>query len=289
MFKQLFIVFFITMVLVGCTKTEEQIISSNKPPPDKTIPGVQEINFINKTYIGLLGREPDQSEFDQAKSMLDQTDFSEAGRNILLDSILVNDEFYYREFELTVNDLLNGLDTFQINDNINTFVYLLTLPSFEAQWPLITRELNRLVRLKEAPFSVRDGSISIKEMQRRCVDNLFFDEINMGSLNFVIATFQHLLLRNPTSYESEEGVKIVDGINGILFLRIGDSKTKYLELFFSSADYYEGQVKLLFNRFYFRSPNSEESARYVELYKSTGNYVTLLKALLSTSEFAGIN
>jgi hypothetical protein len=289
MFKQPFIVFYITMILVGCTKTEEQVISSNKPPPDKTIPGVQKINFINKTYIGLLGREPDQSEFDQAKSILDQTDFSEAGRNILLDSILVNDEFYYREYELTVNDLLNGLDTFQINDNINTLVYLLTLPSYEPQWPLITSELNRLVRLKQAPFSVRDGSISIKEMQRRCVDNLFFDQINMGSLNFVIATFQHLLLRNPTSYESEEGVKIVDGINGILFLRIGDSKTKYLELFFSSGDYYEGQVKLLFNRFYFRSPNSEESARYTELYKSTGNYVTLLKALLSTSEFAGIN
>jgi hypothetical protein len=289
MLKYLFIGLYMLLVLSACTKTEEQVITSNKPPPDKTIPGVQKINFINKTYIGLLGREPDQLEFDQAKSILDLTDFSVEGRTQLLDTILKNDAFFDREYELTVNDLLNGLDTFQINDNINTLAYLLTLPSYEPQWPLITIELNRLVRLKEAPFLLKAGLISIKEMQRRCVDNLFFDQINMGSLNFVIASFQHLLLRNPTSYESQEGVKMVDGINGILFLAIGDSKTKFLELFFASNDYYEGQVKILFNRFYFRNPNSEESARYVELYKSSGNYVTLLKTLLSSSEFAGIN
>jgi len=286
MIKHLIIICCAALVFGSCTKTEEKIITGNKPPPDNTIPEVKKANYITKTYIGLLGREPTDAEFNQAKAFLDQGDFSEDSRKNVLDIILGNDIFFDREYELATTDLLNGTDTFQINDNVNTLAYLLTLPSYEPQWPLITVELNRLLRLKEARVLLRNGTITIKEMQRRCVDNLLYDQINMGSLNFVIATFQHLLLRNPIGYESSEGVKIVDGFNGILFLKVGDSKNEFLEIFFSSDDYYEGQVKLLFTRFYLRSPDSEETARYAELYKSTGNYTLLLKTLLSNSEFA---
>ena len=279
---------FLTLLIAGCTKTEEKIITGNKPPPDHTIPAGLKVNFINKSYISLLGREPESAEYSAAEDLLAFDNFSETSRKQLIDDIISKPDFYIREFELANDELLNGLDTFEINDIYNTFQYLLTLPDYEAVWPQLTIEINRLSDLKSAPTNLQNQSITIRQMHRICADNYFYDQINMGSLNFVIATFQHFLLRNPTAYESAEGVKIVDGFNGILFLEIGDNKSEFLQLFFNSSDYYEGQVKLLFSRFLFRSPSSEEAAAYASAYKTSGNYKALVSNILSTDEYAGL-
>jgi hypothetical protein len=289
MIRKHLISFFLGLLLISCTQKEEKLITGNTPPPDGTIPTSLRVSFINKSFIGLLGREPDASEFTSAQTQLESSNFSEESRKALITSILTNEEFYDREFELYGKDLLNGTDTIAIEEMIQTFDFLLSSPAYMEQWPLIQIELDRLIAVRDVPTGLKNGTISIIEMQRRCVDNYFFDQINMGSLNFVIACFQHLLLRNPTEFEKSEGVKIVDGFNGILFLEVADSKAQFQEVFFASDDYYEGQVKLLFYRFFFRQPNSEEAAYYTTRYKSANNYKALISELLSSSEYAGLN
>jgi len=279
---------FLILILAGCSKTEEKIITGNKPPPDNTIPAGLKVNFINKSYISLLGREPESNEYAAAEISLNAGNFSAVSRKQLIDTIMSEPDFFIREFELANDELLNGADTFEINDIYNTFQYLLTLPDYEAIWPQLTIELNRLSALKSSINNLQNQTITIREMHRNCTDNYFYDQINMGSLNFVIATFQHFLLRNPSAYESEEGIKIVDGFNGVLFLEVGDSKPEFLQLFFNSTDYYEGQVKILFSRFVFRSPTSEEAATYAADYKTSGDYKALVSAILSTDEYAGL-
>jgi hypothetical protein len=289
MFRKFIVPFFLGLLLFSCTKKEEKLISGNTPPPDGTIPSSLRVSFINKSYIGLLGREPDASEFSSAQLQLESNNFSKESRKALINTILTNESFYDREFELYGNDLLNSTDTIAIHDMIFTFEFLLTSPAYMEQWPLIQIELDRLIALRDVPAGLKNGTVSIIEMQRRCIDNYFFDQINMGSLNFVIACFQHLLLRNPTEFEKTEGVKIVDGFSGILFLEIAESKVQFEDIFFASDDYYEGQVKLLFFRFLFRQPNSEEAAYYSTQYKSDNNFKALIAELLSTGEYAGLN
>ncbi|MEX1188825.1 MAG: hypothetical protein WED33_06160 [Bacteroidia bacterium] len=278
---------FIT-VLTGCNKTEEKIIPGNTPPPDPTQPASLRGNFIIKSYIGLLGRESSDEEYNEAKTALDNNNFDKNSRKTVVSSILEKNDFYSREFEIARINLLNGLDTLQIRDFINTFEYLLTLPSFEEQWPLIQTELDRIYPLQNSVQDLISGNASISAVHKRCLYNNFYDEINMGSLNFVIACFQNLLLRNPTAYESEQGVLMVDGFNALLFLESGQSKSDFLDIFIESDDYYEGQVQLLFNRFLFRAPNSEEMTTYSELYKNSGNYKSLISEILSTDEYAGL-
>lgn len=272
----------------GCTKTEEEIITGNTPPPDPTQPESLRGNFITKSYIGLLGREPSELEFNNAKSSIDGDNFSTSSRKSVINDILQKDDFFSREFEIARINILNGLDTVQIRDLINTFEYLLTLPSFEEQWPAIEYELNRAQNLQNSESDLISGNILISEMHRRCIDNNFYDEINMGSLNFVISCFQNLLLRNPTTYEAEQGVTMVDGFNAILFLQAGESKSDFVNIFISSDDYYEGQVQLLFNRFLFRTPESEEMTNYSEIYRNSNDYKSLISEILSTDEYAGI-
>jgi predicted ABC-type exoprotein transport system permease subunit len=108
-------------------------------------------------------------------------------------------------------------------------------------------------------------------------------------LNFVIATYQLFLLRNPTEFEKTEGVKIVDGFTGVLFLQEANSKDQYLDIFLNSTDYAEGQVKQMFNRFLFRSPNTEESVFYTQILKQNLDFKNLLVNILKTNEYAGID
>lgn len=281
---------FITSILViaSCTKNEDKIIPGNTPPPDNTLPTGLKANFINKSYIGLLGREPSDLEYNEALNALNSNNFNEASRSTVISNILENDEFYTRQFEIANNEMLNGLDTFEVNDVIYTFSLLLTQPQYEPFYEQIQSELDRLILYKSIPTLLSNGQLSIQGMHRICINNYFFDQLNMGSLNFVIATYQLFLLRNPTEFEKTEGVKIIDGFTGILFLQEASSKNDYLDIFLNSNDYAEGQVKQMFNRFLFRSPNTEESVYFTQLLKQNLDFKILLVNLLKSDEYAGI-
>jgi hypothetical protein len=281
---------FITSILgiASCTKNEDKIIPGNTPPPDNTLPTGLKANFINKSYIGLLGREPSDLEYNEALNALNSNNFNEASRSTVISNILENDEFYTRQFEIANNEMLNGLDTFEVNDVIYTFSLLLTQPQYEPFYEQIQSELDRLILYKSIPTLLSNGQLSIQGMHRICINNYFFDQLNMGSLNFVIATYQLFLLRNPTEFEKTEGVKIIDGFTGILFLQEASSKNEYLDVFLNSNDYAEGQVKQMFNRFLFRSPNTEESVYFTQLLKQNLDFKILLVNLLKSDEYAGI-
>lgn len=279
---------FIGLLFLSCNKTEEKIIPDNNPPADTTIPASLRINFINKVYISLIGREPETTEFNAADLTLRNSNFSGASRKTIVQEILNQNAFLDREFEIYRNDLMSGVDTAEISELITTFEFLLTNSTYMQQWPLIEIEKVRLISLRNVGSELKNGTISLIEMQRRCVDNFYFDQLNMGSLNFVIACFQSLLLRNPTEFEKSEGVKMLDGFNGILFLQTGESKLQFQQIFFQSDDYFAGQIKLNYLRFMLRLPTSEEEVFYSSKLKSDGNIKTILIDLLSSDEYAGI-
>jgi hypothetical protein len=184
--------------------------------------------------------------------------------------------------------MLNGLDTFEVNDVINTFTFLLTQPQYEPFYEQLQFELDRLDEYKSIPSRLDNGQLTIQGMHRICANNYFFDQINMGSLNFVIAMYQLFLLRNPTEFEKTEGVKIVDGFTGIVFLQEAASKDEYLNIFLSSTDYAEGQVKQMYNRFLFRAPNTEESVYFTQMLKQNLDFKNFIVNLLKTDEYAGV-
>jgi hypothetical protein len=288
MIRNYILALFIGLLVLSCNKTEEKIIGDNNPPADNTIPASLRINFINKVYISLIGREPETAEFNAADLTLRNSNFSSASRKTIVQEILNQDAFLDREFEIYRNDLMNGVDTVEISELITTFEFLLTNSTYMQQWPLIEIEKARLISLRNVGAELKNGTISLIEMQRRCVDNYYFDQQNMGSLNFVIACFQNLLLRNPTQFEQTEGVKMLDGFNGILFLQTGESKAQFQQIFFQSDDYFAGQIKLNYLRFMLRLPTSEEEVYYSSRLMSDGNIKTILIDLLSSDEYAGI-
>lgn len=107
----------------------------------------------------------------------------------------------------------------------------------------------------------------------------------MGSLNYVIATYQLFYQRNPIQSEIDASVAMIDGLNNVLYAINGSSKDDFLVIFFDQPAYYEGQVRILFNRLLLRNPTTEEQSYYTNLYLQSQNHRLIISKIVSTNEF----
>ena len=285
---RIIIAFLFIALITGCTKSELEVIPGNQAPPDKTISSVTIENYITRTYILALGREPDNSEFTMSKSLLSGTNLDSASRRIFLNDVFSSASFRPHVYEELKINLLNNADTADYTMWINLFQLLSTDSTYIQIWSTLQFEINRLIPLRNAFNEYVNGTIEIDEVQRRMCDNYLYDLINMGSANFVISTFQNLINRNPTDAEQSSGISMIEGNNAILFLQAGSSKTDYLNIFTQSSNYFEGQVVFMYLKYLRRLPTTLEMVNGTQRYETTGDYSAVQSDILSTDEFIGL-
>lgn len=285
----------VTITSWSCTYDQgDEIISGNIAPPDPTVSNVLKENYINRTYISLVGRKPSEPEFQEGLNLLNTSNASAQNRSDFLDILIAKDEYYQRLYDLARADLLNNVDTATVSFFIYLFEDQLMFETNPLIRELIQDEIDKLSVLNTIPQELRSGSINVAELHRRCLFNIIYDEINMGTENFVVSAFQNLLSRTPTSAEGIENNELqsasemVDGFQAILFLQVGDSKEDFLNIMTTSNDYFEAQVVQQYNRFLFRDPTSEEMIELAKEYRETENYSEMQKSILSSDEYLGI-
>ena len=275
------------ILTISCTKVEEVIVDGNTHPIDPTIENMIIENYVNRLYISTIGREPTTSEFDSDYGILREYNMSQASREYVINGILTQEEYYNNLFKLGSADILNGVDTAMINERVYIYQFLLTTASdFDSIY--IFNELERMLVFQQALPALNAGTITNTELYKRMVNNNFFDEINMGTENFVVAMFQSFLLRYPTEAEVENSSDMVNDRNATVFFENGNGKDDFINIFFTSEEYYTGQTDILFNRYLFRNPTSEESVNYSLDYLNSDDYKELQKRILSTNEFIGL-
>ena len=275
------------LIISSCTKIEDVIVGDNTLPPDNTIENTTIETYINKLYISTIGREPIESEFTADFSILRDADVSQESREIVIDGILNKDEYYNNLFKLECEHLLLGLDTADINLNIYVLTGLLDMAQ-GLELLYIEDALERMLKLQEVLPGLGDGTISNMEMHKRMVNNNMYDEINMGTENFVISMFQSFMQRYPTTSELENGKLMVNDNNSSVFFIPGNGKEDFINIFIESDEYFTGQTNILFNRYLFRDPTSEESINYSLDYINSQDYKLLQRRILSTNEFIGL-
>lgn len=283
------LIFMFLFFTQSCSKSELETVGGNNPPPDTSISNSVYRDYINRVYILVLGREPDSAEYSSYFSSLRQNEFSIPSRRQMLDAVFSGNDYRWRRYEKLNTELLNGLDTIDIYAQIQIFDFLLADTTNQAFWPFIQFEKDRLIDLRDAPARYAAGLIHIRELKSLMINNYFYDQINMGSANFIIASFQQFLNRNPTLSEQQSGVSMVDGFSSVLFLKAGSSKDDYLQILFNSRDYFEGSVVRLYRDYLLRSPGSLEMSTAANKYQASLDYESIQKDLLSGDEFAGID
>lgn len=272
----------------SCKKYDEAVVADNTAPPDLTISNTTIENYVNKSYISLLGRKPDSIEFSNSVATLKQNNLSATNRNAFLNQVLSKPEYEVHLFDINNIELLNNLDTNEFTNKIVLSQLLLSDSTYINYWPILQMEIARLLLAQQILPQLQNGNASVIDLHRVFVDNYFYDQINMGSLNFVVSMYQHFLRRYPTENELNNGISMVDGDYAIAFQKTGNSKTDFITIFFASNDYYEGQVRDLYLRYLFREPTSSESATLTIQYKNSNDYKQLQQTILSTDEFIGL-
>lgn len=283
------ILILLLVVLVTACQKDEIIIEDNTAPPDSTISTLILENYVAKCYISLLGRDPSETEEQEAVNLLRNAGMSVGSRKEMIDVILTDSEYRDKILEYNSIKLLNApFDTTEIQTQLFIYNSLLDDPQYAPFIDLIQDVIDKLETLADTPDDFRNGTIGMQEMHRRLVTNDIYDQINMGSFNFVLSLFNNFLFRDPTAEEHDAGITMVDGFVAVLFYETGNSKEECIDIFLSSDDYFEGQVRELYLRYLFREPSSEEQSYHAIRYRDSGNYDRLQKDILSTDEFAGI-
>lgn len=283
----LLLVAVISVMLGGCKK-DEILIPDNTAPPDSTISTIIIENYVNKCYISLLGREPIGNEEGDAVTILKDGNLNDASRDEMLESIVSKSEYTYRIVEFNSLKLLNAYDTTDVQEAILLYTSLLSDPQYAPFYAEIQMVIDDLTLLLAASSEFAAGTIGMQELHRRLVTNLIYDEINMGSFNYVLSMFNHFLFRDPTVAEHDAGIIMVDGFVAILMYETGNSKTDFIDIFLDSDDYFEGQVRELYLRYLFREPDSEEQNYHAVRYRDSGDFDRLQKDILSLDEFVGL-
>ena len=279
---------FLVLLISSCTKIEDIIVGDNTLPPDYTIENTTIENYINKLYISTIGREPTEAEFTTDFNLLRNANLSQKSREIVIDGILNKSEYSFNLFTLESANILNSVDTAKINERISSYQQFLLVTTNFLDSIYVANELERMLTFQNSLTAFYLGTTTITELYRAMANNIFFDEINMGTENFVVAMFQHFLSRYPTDSELESAKDMVDDKNATLFFETGNGKSDFLDIFFTSNEYFTGQTNILFNRYLFRNPSSEESVNYSLDYINTGDYKSLQKRILSSEEFIGL-
>ena len=287
-FRSLFFILVVATAISGCKKNEI-IVPDNQAPPDSTISTLIIENYVTKCYISLLGREPSGVEESSAIATLSGGNLNQVSRQEMLDNIIANQEYTQKIIEYNAIKLLNSaFDTTEIQTQIYVYTALLSDPQYAEFYDLINEIIDDLEGLLSTPEELMNGTIGVREMHKRMVSNDIYDQINMGSYNFVLSLFNNFLFRDPTSEEHDAGITMVDGFVAVVFYETGNSKDQLIDIFLNSDDYYEGQVRDLYLRYLFREPTSEEQGYYANKYFETDNFDQLQKDILSLDEFVGL-
>jgi len=278
------------LFFVGCKKDNELVeVPNNQAPPDYTISSIVKENYVNKVYISVLGRKPDTAEFNSGLAQMNLHNLSDSDRVTFLNQVFAKPTYNQRLYEIASIKLLTSFDTSAITQQIAVFQFLLTDSSYVSIFAQINMEIARLQDLKKIPLDLNNGTLNSIGMDRRLINNYFYDQINMGTENFVVSTFQHFMDRYPTDNELQESEKMVNGLSGVIFFSQGTTKDQYMDIILNTDNYFESEVRDLYLRYLFREPSSVEMTKYATVYKTDHDYKKLQKTILSLNEYVGIH
>jgi hypothetical protein len=284
-----YIILFLSLFLsLSCTKTDVEVITGNTAPQDSTIETVVLETYVNKLYITVLGRKPSDSEQADGMSILQSDNVSEESRKELIELLFDQEEYYDRIYAVAFNDLLPSIDSnyFEIMaDQIEGYLEKTTDPAFIEYYE---NELVCIEAVLNILYDFENNNLTVSDMQKRLIRNFGYDELNMGTENFIVSLFQYFLFRYPTESELANSTLMVDGSNSVVFYEEGNSKEDFIDIFFAGDEYYEGQVRYLYQRYLYREPTSEEMTSLANAYKNSGDYQALQKTILISDEYAGI-
>lgn len=230
-----------------------------------------------KTIRNLIGRSLTEFETQKYCKIDDKIAF--------WDSIISLPSFIEHNYPILRFEYLQGADDAVITEALIDFEQVRLFQGEQGKL-FGEPEFQKLLKVFNIPKEYKNGEINLEEVQIRLMNNYIYDQINMGTNNFVNTVFAYMLGRTPTKSELESGIAICENhTNKQLFFQEGNSREDLLRILTSNDNYYEYQTKFWMEKIYFKEPNQKQTYEILNSVKNQLKEIELKNIILIILSF----
>jgi hypothetical protein len=288
------------LTISSCQKDE--FIERDATPLDvHRVSDIKIKNYVNRTYIDILGRNPTDIEMDSIVVDLKDNDLSAESRLRFIERIQTDSTFrqgdstyekvyYQRIYDMVKAKMIEGTNDDEFYKVIGNASFSLRIARLEGDSVRVYRALetiDRAQKVLDSKHQYRFGEITLNEMFARMANNHVYDLININTFNFVNATFDDYFYRFPSGPEFEIGFDIIqNNAIGFLFDGYASNKAEYTRLLTGSDEFYLGMINWTYLSLLSRSPSAQESSNIFAKLKLNGSLQEIQQIIASSDEYA---
>lgn len=291
---------FLCLVFSGC-KPETFVFEDNAIPHYDEISTILVQNYVNRYYIDLIGREPNDLEMERDVEILEAGGLSASVRlqviEVLMTSTDSTDQSTYttQYHQKLYTDLkarfLEGASDAILYERYGLAISMAIQDSLNgnlAGYAVNQTAAERLMLVLECPEDLESDSITVREACGRMLWNSIYDQINMNSFNFIQASFDDLYQRFPTQAEFDVAYGAIENNQpGILFGASANDKPSYVDALIWNSEWDEGMVRWQYRTMLARDPSDQETLEGLSVFSMTISVADIQRLVLTSDEYAG--
>lgn len=277
---------FILALVFSTSCTKHVVVDVDNPPIDSTITAADRSSFVNGVYIALLGRKPLDTEFDQTLIQLEVDPYSEAVRRAIVQGLQSEESAAFVILQNSLNRYLDGTDTAGLRAEYNYCVNQAQNAGSQSAIDYWTEKAQQFFPLLTATEDLHSATLTYVGLQKYIIDNRIYDQINMGTENFVVSAYNNYYLRYPSATEQADAITMVNGYDASLYGVSGKGKADFIDVFFDQTEFYQGIVVTQFEQYLLRQPTTYELYHHTQtVAASGGDWAALQLELLGSYEY----
>lgn len=263
----------------------DTIIPVDNLPVDSTITQIELENYVNRTHIALLNRKPSENELAVSIQQLNIDPYNRNIRDSYVSNIQSMQRSKWAVWQFLSNRILDGIDTADMNSGVLLYQYRVDNSGTQNEKDYWQGLLDRVLGNITALDGWYAGDTAYGDLISWMVRLPVYDEINMGTENFVVSMYQHFYHRYPTNHELEQASRMVDRQWGLLYGTNGNSKVDFLGIFLESGEFKQGIIINQFESYLGRIPNTTETDKFLNHLNAGWDILRLQRYILTSSEY----
>ena len=291
----------ITFLFASCTKSYDTLVDGNRPPNYGSIPTLKVDNYVNRLFIDFLGREATELERNDWVFKLKSNGLAYSTRDSLI-KLLQWDTTYrpgdssYRHaysqrlYDVSKARFLEGATDGDIGQFVGNLKFAIRIARLEGDSIKVYYSLD-LMKYYENVLMSRykyvKNEITYSGMVAVMINNPIYDQINMNSFNYVIATYDNVLFRNPTQNEFQLAYDIIEyNIPREIFGVWAANKNEYAQAMTQFDGFFEAQIRWSYFLMVQREPSTKELNQFLQAYIQNQRIEDVQRAIATTDEYA---
>jgi hypothetical protein len=252
--------------------------------------------YVNRCFVDLLGRGATSDELDEFVEALESDNFSVNSRKSFIARLQSTEGFKQQYLNKVYVDMkaryLDALNEDEIQQEADFWLY----QALQAQilgdalaYNILMLERNKIMGIVNMALYWENSSIDYATCAKTMMFNSLYDDLNMGTFNFIYASFDQNFYRYPTEEEYNQLYATIeyDG-PGIFFQQNVSNKSEMLDVLIESTEFKEGLVRWFYRSYLIREPEAQELTDGIAYWTTQNDFNGFIQKILSDDEYAGI-